>query len=68
LRLEALGISWIMEGEGQTRAYDLVVEATGSPRGFDSALELVRQEGMVVLKSRLPPLSGPPPPATSRCC
>jgi len=54
LRLEALGISWIPEGEGQTKAYDLVVEATGSPQGFESALQRVRPEGMVVLKSSLP--------------
>lgn len=53
-RLEALGISWIPEGEGETKAYDLVVEATGSPRGIESALQRVRPEGTVVLKSSLP--------------
>ena len=31
--------------------FDLVVEATGSPRGLSRALELVRPEGTVVLKT-----------------
>jgi len=54
LRLEAWGIPWIPENKGGAKAYDLVVEATGSPAGFDAALQMVRPEGTVVLKSTLP--------------
>jgi 2-desacetyl-2-hydroxyethyl bacteriochlorophyllide A dehydrogenase len=54
LRLKALGIPWIPENEGRAKAYDLIVEATGNPAGFDAALQMVRPEGTVVLKSTLP--------------
>ncbi|MDD5007978.1 MAG: alcohol dehydrogenase catalytic domain-containing protein [Syntrophorhabdaceae bacterium] len=33
------------------RKYDVVVEATGTPAGLESALELVRPRGTIVLKS-----------------
>lgn len=36
---------------GPERPYDLVLEASGSPSGFDLALRLVRPCGIVVLKS-----------------
>jgi threonine dehydrogenase-like Zn-dependent dehydrogenase len=32
-------------------SYDIVVEATGTPEGFELALQLVKPRGMVVLKS-----------------
>jgi len=32
-------------------AYEIVVEATGSPKGIEQALELVRKAGTIVLKS-----------------
>ena len=34
-----------------TKSYDIVVEATGTPEGFELALQLVRPRGKVVLKS-----------------
>ncbi len=40
-----------LEGPGTDRAFDLVVEASGSPRGLEHALRLVRPCGTVVLKS-----------------
>lgn len=52
-RLEDCGIPWIPEGAGDKGAYDLVVEATGNPKGFDAAFQMVRPEGVVVLKSSL---------------
>jgi threonine dehydrogenase-like Zn-dependent dehydrogenase len=41
------------EVEPYLRAFDLVVEATGSPSGFPLALRLVRPCGTVVLKTTL---------------
>jgi threonine dehydrogenase-like Zn-dependent dehydrogenase len=35
----------------QLRSFDYVVEATGSPSGFESALNLVRPRGTLILKS-----------------
>jgi threonine dehydrogenase-like Zn-dependent dehydrogenase len=35
----------------ETAGFDLVVDATGHPRGLSTALELVRPEGTVVLKT-----------------
>jgi threonine dehydrogenase-like Zn-dependent dehydrogenase len=34
-----------------TRRFDVIVEASGSPTGFDLALELLRPQGVLVLKS-----------------
>ncbi len=39
--------------EGQPLRYDLVVEATGSPEGFEQACGWVRPRGTVVLKTTL---------------
>lgn len=36
---------------GRGRAFDVVVEASGSPSGFDLALDLLRPRGVLVLKS-----------------
>lgn len=42
----------LLDGARQlTREFDLVVEATGSPQGWDLALRLVKPRGTVVLKS-----------------
>ena len=38
---------------GVGRAFDLVVEATGDPAGFALAVELVRPEGAILLKSTI---------------
>lgn len=40
-----------MQADPLERGADVVVEATGSPNGFARALELVRPEGTIVLKS-----------------
>jgi threonine dehydrogenase-like Zn-dependent dehydrogenase len=44
------GVRWMEEREAQPGA-DLVIEATGSPLGFNRALSLVRPRGTLVLKS-----------------
>jgi threonine dehydrogenase-like Zn-dependent dehydrogenase len=53
-RLERLGFRVLAEKvEPAPREYDLVVEATGSPDGLATALELVRPRGKIVLKSTI---------------
>lgn len=49
--LRGRGIALIDEAEVQDWRYDLVVEATGSPQGFDLARRAVRPRGTLVLKS-----------------
>jgi len=51
LLLEGTGISWLDEGDVQERAFDLVVEASGSPSGFELARRALRPRGTLVLKS-----------------
>lgn len=41
----------VRETKGQTREFDLVVEASGSASGFELALDLLRPRGVLVLKS-----------------
>ena len=36
---------------GETEGYEYVAECTGSPSGFETALELVRKKGTIILKS-----------------
>ncbi|KAF0108250.1 MAG: alcohol dehydrogenase [Anaerolineaceae bacterium] len=45
------GIKPITEDEVQPRRWDVVVEATGSPSGFDLARRALRPRGILVLKS-----------------
>lgn len=45
------GIRLIAEDEIPARHYDIVIEATGSPAGFDLARRAVRPRGTLVLKS-----------------
>jgi len=40
-----------LDGESAPSGFDLVVEATGNPRGLERALALVRPRGTVVLKT-----------------
>jgi len=47
---EGQGINTCL-AEDATGPFDLVVEATGRPQGIQMALELVRPEGVIVLKS-----------------
>jgi threonine dehydrogenase-like Zn-dependent dehydrogenase len=49
--LQHLGIGTALESDPLERGVDVVVEATGSPSGLNRALELVRPEGVVILKT-----------------
>lgn len=49
--LAARGIRVIAEDEIQPQRWDVVVEATGSPGGFDIARKAVRPRGTLVMKS-----------------
>lgn len=49
--LAARGLMTVFEDQIQPRAYDLVVDATGSPDGFALARRAVRPRGTLVLKS-----------------
>ncbi len=49
--LSARGIKLIAEDEIQPKRWDVVVEATGSPSGFDLARRALRPRGTLVLKS-----------------
>jgi len=49
--LAGRGIRLIDEGDVQHWRYDLVVEATGSPSGFELARKALRPRGVLVLKS-----------------
>ena len=49
--LTARGIRLITEDEIQPRKWDIVVEATGSPDGFNLARKAIRPRGTMVLKS-----------------
>ncbi len=49
--LAARGIKTIAEAEVQPRKWDIVVEATGSPVGFDIARKAIRPRGTLVMKS-----------------
>lgn len=49
--LAAAGIACIAAEDVEPRRYDLVVEATGSPSGFELAHSAVRPRGTFVLKS-----------------
>jgi len=49
--LTARGIRLISEAEVQPHTWDIVVEATGSPDGFNLARNAIRPRGTLVLKS-----------------
>jgi threonine dehydrogenase-like Zn-dependent dehydrogenase len=49
--LAARGIETIDAGQVEPGGYDIVVEATGSPSGFDTARAALRPRGTLVLKS-----------------
>lgn len=49
--LTARGIGILAEDEIQPRKWDVVVEATGSPDGFNLARKAIRPRGRLVLKS-----------------
>jgi threonine dehydrogenase-like Zn-dependent dehydrogenase len=51
LLLDELGGATTSAGGAKARAFDVVVEASGAPSGFDLALALVRPRGVLVLKS-----------------
>lgn len=43
--------AFVDEAKKRARQFDVVVEASGSPTGFDLALDLLRPRGVLVLKS-----------------
>lgn len=49
--LAGRGIPWLNEDAAPARHFDVVVEATGSPAGFQLARKAVRPRGALVLKS-----------------
>jgi threonine dehydrogenase-like Zn-dependent dehydrogenase len=49
--LEKRGIRTVLGTEALLGEFDIVVDCTGSPSGFTSALDLVRPRGTVVLKT-----------------
>lgn len=49
--LEPLNVGTLMNREPGAGHYDLVVECTGNPAGFDQALRAVRPRGTLVMKS-----------------
>jgi threonine dehydrogenase-like Zn-dependent dehydrogenase len=49
--LSAHDIDWIQEDRINQNAFDIVIEATGSPAGFTMARQAVRPRGTIVLKS-----------------
>ena len=55
--LRKLGITAVAQEEPVERGADVVVDATGSQQGFARALELVRPEGIVVLKTTIADVS-----------
>jgi len=50
-RIRALGLAVARPEEIKARCMDLVVDATGSSRGFEGALRMLRPKGTLVLKS-----------------
>lgn len=52
--LDQAGIAWLYEDDVEDGAYDLVVEAGGSPASFQLARLAVRPGGRMVLKSTYP--------------
>jgi 2-desacetyl-2-hydroxyethyl bacteriochlorophyllide A dehydrogenase len=49
--LHARGIETVSEGDVEPRRWDVVVEATGSPSGLETARDALRPRGTLVLKS-----------------
>ncbi|MEO0374292.1 MAG: zinc-binding dehydrogenase, partial [Cyanobacteria bacterium P01_A01_bin.17] len=49
--LEALGISTTGEGGIENRSFDIAVDCTGNPAGFETARQALRPRGTLVLKS-----------------
>jgi threonine dehydrogenase-like Zn-dependent dehydrogenase len=49
--LKALGIRTRVITDTNSKIYDIVIDASGSPDGFNAALSMVRPKGTLVLKS-----------------
>ncbi len=49
--LASRGIRMLSEGDLAGRKFDIVIEATGSPAGFQMARQAVRPRGTIILKS-----------------
>ncbi len=51
--LEGTGIKTIVVNNFSGRDFDLVIDCTGSPSGTDSALQIVKPKGTVILKTTI---------------
>ncbi len=49
--LKKLGINAVVGSDGLERDFDVVVDCTGSPEGFNEAMGLVKPRGTIVLKT-----------------
>lgn len=49
--IKAMGIRTRINTESSNKLYDIVIEASGSPDGFYTALSMVRPKGTLILKS-----------------
>lgn len=49
--LQAQNIHWVVESAIHQKFYDVVIEATGSQAGFEMAIDAVRPQGTIILKS-----------------
>jgi len=49
--LARLDIQTLVEDSLASRKYDLIIEATGSPDGFELASKLIKPRGVIILKS-----------------
>ncbi len=56
-RARKIETAWLHQLK-RRRAFDIVVEASGSAEGLEKALDLVKPRGTIVLKSTLAPASG----------
>ncbi|MGH2443132.1 MAG: MDR/zinc-dependent alcohol dehydrogenase-like family protein [Chloroflexota bacterium] len=52
-RVQSEGIHTTLLSEALPGSFDIVVEASGSPTGFDAAIDLLRPRGKLILKSTL---------------
>jgi threonine dehydrogenase-like Zn-dependent dehydrogenase len=51
--LEDMGINTSLSGQFNEKGFDIVVDCTGSPSGIETALNIVRPRGRVILKTTI---------------
>ena len=52
--LDQEGIAWVPENKVKPDTFDIAIDTTGAPRGFEMCCRAVRPRGTVVLKSTYP--------------